>query len=631
VVWAPADSLDARWLEAFLDSLDRGLAHLEELVGGPHPWQRIGGRPVQFYLSPGRFVSHASGRDAVFISLSLVRARRAPFLHEAAHELLAGPFPFYPYEHPDSAAEEAAAARFPLWLGEGLPDVLAQTAAAATGFPEGDVFQIGGLARVDSACAARLAASARQAEILEKVGGNGWLEALFTSERAQVAPIYYACSQSFTKYLADRIGIRALVSIFARIPSGRWTADLEAAAGEPLPALRQRWLAAVRHQSGARAGSPYLFVWAGDADRQQSDFLAVIDVDPQSAGYATVVATAPVGAAGTVPHHTEYEMGADGVLWANGFAASRTYRFDLRDPTHPRLLGSLGDPGSFTHPHSYARLPNGNVLATFQQTAGARPRTGGLVEFDSTGRVVRSVDAAVPAIDAGVRPYSLAVLPALDRVVTTATDMHLETRSRAVQVWRLSDLTLRQTLFLPPGPRGDESAMTAEPRVLADGRTVLVNTFTCGLYRLHGLEGDSAWAEWVHSSPAPEERRFCAVPVVAGRFWIQTSGPEHAVVTLDVSDPSHPREVGRLTLEPDETPHWIALEPNGDRLVITGYQGLESRVLLARLDRHSGALHLDSTFTSPGAERLGVDLGRARLPHGPTGPAIPHGAVFSRP
>jgi hypothetical protein len=250
------------------------------------------------------------------------------------------------------------------------------------------------------------------------------------------------------------------------------------------------------------------------------------------------------------------------------------------------------------------------------------------VELDTAGRVVRHASAAAVAIDSGVRPYSLAVVPALDRVVTTATDMHLDTRSRAVQVWRLSDLTLLQTILLPPGPRGDENTMTAEPRLLADGRTVLVNTFTCGLYRLVGLAGDSASAEWVYSTPwqAPP---YCAVPVVAGSFWLQPSGPEHAVLTLDISDPSRPREVSRLTLGPKEIPHWLGMEPNGDRLVITGYGDLESRVLLARLDRASGALRVDTTFTTPGATRPGVDFGREQWPHGETGRAIPHGAVFS--
>ena len=377
--------------------------------------------------------------------------------------------------------------------------------------------------------------------------------------------------------------------------------------------------------------SRFLFVWAGDADKRESDFLAVIDAGPRSSSYATVVATLPVGITGTQPHHTEYEMAADGVLWANGFDAGRTFRFNLRDPIRPRLLDSVGNPGPFSHPHSYARLANGNVLATFQRGTGSgRNGTGGLVQFDSAGRVVRSASAAVAMIDSGVRPYSLAVLPAIDRVVTTATDMHLQLRSRAVQVWRLSDLALLQTLLLPPGPRGDESWLTAEPRVLGDGRTVLVNTFTCGLYRLHGLAGDTVSAEWVYSTAA-QEKRFCAVPVVAGQFWLQTSGPENSVLSLDISDPSRPREVGRLTFGPDEIPHWLALEPEGDRLAITGYRELESRVLLARLDRRSGALRLDATFRAPGAKQPGVDFAHTQWPHGPTGRAIPHGAVFSRP
>ncbi len=378
------------------------------------------------------------------------------------------------------------------------------------------------------------------------------------------------------------------------------------------------------------AGSRYLFLWAGDADKKDSDFLAVIDVDPASTTYASVVATLPVGAAATRPHHTEYEMPASGILWANGFDAGRTYRFDLRDPVHPRLLTPFGDAGPFKYPHSYARLPNGNVLATFQMRSDHGPvETGGLVEFDTAGRIVRSADARV-AIDSGVRPYSLAVLPEMDRVVTTATDMHLQTSSGAVQIWRLSDLRLIKTILLPAGPRGGENLLTAEPRVLADGRTVLVNTFRCGLYVLTGLAGEAPSAEWAYSTPA-DPQLLCAVPAVAGRFWLQTSGPEHAVLSLDVSDPAHPREVSRLTLGPNEIPHWIGLEPNGDRLVITGYRELESRVLLARLNPRTGALQLDSTFTTAGSTKLGVSLDREQWPHGSTGRAIPHGAVFSRP
>jgi hypothetical protein len=354
-------------------------------------------------------------------------------------------------------------------------------------------------------------------------------------------------------------------------------------------------------------------------------------VDRQSPTYAEVIATLPVGAVGTLAHHTEYLMPPDGVLWANGFAAGRTFRLDLHHPTRPHLAGFFDDAGEFSHPHSFARLPGGNVLATFQhRTGAAEARTGGLVELDTAGRVVRHAAAAAPEVDSTVRPYSLVVVPELDRVVSTATDMHLQFRSRAVQVWRLSDLKLLHTLLLPPGPRGDEQWLTAEPRVLADGRTVLVNTFTCGLYRLRGLDGDAPSAEPVYSAPWAEGRN-CAVPVVAGRFWLQTSGVEHAVVALDVSNPSRPREVARLTLPPDQVPHWIALEPAGRRLVITGYRELAPWVLLAELDPATGALELDTTFKVKGTAQAGVFFGRDQWPHGTSGPAVPHGAVFARP
>jgi hypothetical protein len=378
------------------------------------------------------------------------------------------------------------------------------------------------------------------------------------------------------------------------------------------------------------ASSDYLFVWAGDADKRESDFLAVVDVDRHSPTYAQVIRTLPVDAVGTLAHHTEHEMSPGGVLWANGFAAGRTFRFDLRDPRRPRLAGSFEDVGPFSHPHSFARLPNGNVLATFQHRSEDKA-TGGLVELDTAGRVIRYASAAAPGIDSTIRPYSLAVVPTLDRVVSTATDMHLEVRSRAVQVWRLSDLTLLHTLLLPPGPRGNENWLTAEPRVLGDGRTVLVNTFTCGLYLLHGLEGETPWAESVYSMPWTEDRKFCAVPVVSGHFWLQTSAQEHSVVSLDISNASRPREVARLTLQPDQVPHWIALEPSGRRLVITGYRELAPWVLLASVDRSTGALELDTTFRAPGAAQAGVYFGRDHWPHGSAGPAVPHGAVFARP
>ena len=46
---------------------------------------------------------------------------------------------------------------------------------------------------------------------------------------------------------------------------------------------------------------PYLVVWAGDADRKDSDFLAVVNANPSSRKYGHVIATVPVKSRGNEP------------------------------------------------------------------------------------------------------------------------------------------------------------------------------------------------------------------------------------------------------------------------------------------------------------------------------------------
>jgi hypothetical protein len=373
--------------------------------------------------------------------------------------------------------------------------------------------------------------------------------------------------------------------------------------------------------------SPYLFVWVSDADRKQSDFLAVIDVRPSSRRYGRLVTTLPVGVVGTIAHHTEHEMPEGGILFANGFRAGQTFIFDLTHPARPRLLGSFGAAGAYMHPHSFVRLPNGNVLSTFQMKGHDDDEPGALVELDPSGRVLRVADASAPEVERFIRPYSLAVVPAIDRVVTSSYDMHKKDKSHVVQVWRLSDFKLLKTILLPPGPLGTEGTNSAEPRVLADGHTVLVSTFTCALYRMENLEGENPTAKFIHGF----EGTNCALPVVAGHFWIQTVPFIHGLVSLDVSDPDAPVEVSRLSLGAKDETHWISLEPYGDRIVVTGIGTLINRVVIVRVNRDTGKLTLDEAFREKGSRLPGMNFGRDKWPHGDTGPGVPHGAVFSRP
>ena len=389
--------------------------------------------------------------------------------------------------------------------------------------------------------------------------------------------------------------------------------------------------------AAAPGSSHYLFVWAMEAGHPHAtdtgmtpadiparrerlglgkDFLAVFDVG-QGPSFGKLVAMLPVGEA-VMAHHTNYSEPPNGVLYANDWFGNRTYVFDLRDPVHPRLVRKFGSVGAFGYPHSFVYLSNGNTLATFQYSGGFNHAAGGLVEFDPQGRVVRTASAIVPG-HPNIRPYSLAIDEKLNRVVTGSADMMAAQPSHVVQIWRLSDLKLVKTLPLPPQPDWfyDTAADSSEPRLLADGKTVVVPTFNCGLSVVRNLAGDNPSLRHVYDFGY----RTCEVPVVVGHFLVETMQSGHAIASLDMHDPEHPHEVSRILLPPDEYPHWIALEPGGNRLVITGYGALNTKVRFAAIDRRTGKLTLDSEV---------INFTRD-WPDGWKGSAIPHGAVFSNP
>lgn len=347
-----------------------------------------------------------------------------------------------------------------------------------------------------------------------------------------------------------------------------------------------------------------------------------------------------------MPHHTEYELTPGRSLFANGWGSGRTFIFDLADAARPRVASTFGTRGAYAYPHSYARLANGHVLATFQTTGEGYVPPGGLVELDERGDLVRAVSGAAPGIPRRETwTYSLLVLEDLDRVVTTNTRMGLpvewksaaqaagdsshahvseDVKSTHVQVWRLSDFALLHTLRLPP-QEGGHDAWTAEPRRLANGE-VYVNTFSCGLYRIAGVGGDAPAVEPAGFSRF-QEPGWCAVPVVVGNYWIQPSATDRAIITYDLRDPANPRESSRLVLDPAfRSPHWLALDPAAPRLVVTADDA--PWVLIVDVDPSTGAITIDERFREAGALRPGITFDQREWPHGAAGKAQPHGALF---
>jgi hypothetical protein len=383
----------------------------------------------------------------------------------------------------------------------------------------------------------------------------------------------------------------------------------------------------------------YLFAWTGDAAHKGNDFLAVIDADPASASYGHLVTTIATDQQTMRVHHTEYAMPESGMLFANDHDAGRTFIFDVRDPLHPKIVTSFTDMAGYMHPHSYLRLPNGHVLATFQHAhhgedagPGEEPmgKTGGLVEIDDQGKVIRSASNADPAFaGALLTPYSLVILPELDRIVSTNSSMHLDDIFAGVtyQVWRLSDLKLLKTAYFDVGENRYAQISPEEPRLGPDG-SIFVQTLGCGLERITGVNTDDPRSQLVYTFPG----NWCGVPTIVGHYLVQSAGATHGLIVLDITNGAKPVEVSRLKLSDTYQPHWTGWDPKTQRIVVTSSMWspeYTERLYLLKLNPATGALMLDDAFRDVDG-KIGFSFANREWPQGWKGSGLPHGVVFSR-
>ncbi len=389
----------------------------------------------------------------------------------------------------------------------------------------------------------------------------------------------------------------------------------------------------------------YLFAWTGDAankragctancgaegpERYGNDFLAVIDADPSSPEYGHLVTTVATDQQTMYAHHTEYTMPASGMLFANDHDAGRTFIFDVRNPGHPLSKTSFTDMAGYMHPHSFVRLPNGHVLATFQHAHHSDPEghmgsSGGLVEIDDEGKVIRASSNADPSFpDALLSPYGLVVLPEYDRVVSTNSSMHQDDIFRGVtyQLWRLSDLKLLKTEYFDVGESRYAHISPEEPRLGPDG-SIFVQTLGCGIERITGVRTDQPKSQLVYVFPG----NWCGVPTIVGHYLVESVPAMHGLIVLDITNGVKPVEVSRLQISETFKPHWTGWDRKTQRLVVTGR---EPRLFLVKLDQATGALTIDKSFHDADG-KPGFNFADREWPHGWKGSGLPHGVVFSR-
>jgi hypothetical protein len=251
------------------------------------------------------------------------------------------------------------------------------------------------------------------------------------------------------------------------------------------------------------------------------------------------------------------------------------------------------------------------------------------VEIDDHGKVIRSASNADPAFaDALLMPYSLVVLPEIDRIVSTNSSMHLEDIFSGVtyQVWRLSDLKLLKTAYFDVGVNRYSQIGPEEPRLGPDG-SVFVQTLGCGIERVTGISTNEPTSKLVYTFPG----NWCGVPTIVGHYLVQSVPAANGLIVLDIANAAKPVEVSRIKLTDTYNPHWTAWGPKTQRLVVTSSGSpVDHRLFLLKLDQTTGVLALDDSFRDDKDGKPGFNFADRDWPHHWTGTGAPHGAVFSR-
>lgn len=384
----------------------------------------------------------------------------------------------------------------------------------------------------------------------------------------------------------------------------------------------------------------YLAIWAGPQEFKEGEkvitpagpsFVAVIDADTASPAYGSIITSVPIGDMAMMAHHTEYVFPRGGIVFANDYMAGKAFLIDLRDPKAPKRAGVMAGVPGLDKPHSFKRLANDHVIATLQYGNGTRPgNPGGIAEFDAQGKLLRSASSADSSMPgARIRNYGLEVLPAIDRMITTSSPMDTERTANTLQLWRLSDFKLLKTVTMPKVANDSLDVAPFEVRALPDGKSVMLDSYLCGMYHVT-LDNDTPRVELVDRFRSPPQTG-CSVPVIVGHYWLVPVAYGNRVVSFDISDPAHAKQVAELKTDSTFKPHWLSADPGSNRVVMVGQDDGDPRVAIIRLDAATGALSWDDRFHDSDKSKHGVSFGRADWPHGKAEHVVPHGALFVPP
>jgi selenium-binding protein 1 len=319
-----------------------------------------------------------------------------------------------------------------------------------------------------------------------------------------------------------------------------------------------------------------LYVFCVDADAKDNDFLAVIDVQPESKTYGTIINRLDLGSSGNETHHFGFTDDRTHI-WGCSLFSSRVFIINVADdPAKPKLVKVLEDvPGKtgLAGPHSPYALPGRMLLSFLSDKDGGLP--AGLAEFSNDGDYIRTI----PMPKDAPYGYDVAVKPDLNRMVTSSftplrnykkplAQMDLKDFGKELLVWDFRERKVLQKLTTGAAP------LECRWSLKEKGNHGFTN---CAL-------DDSIWVWEAGDDGRYTARKLCETSKLPAdlrqspddRFLYVSCFGGNEIQQWDVSDLKKPRLAS--TVSPGVQPNMMHVTGDGKRMYITNS-------LLSTLDR----------------------------------------------
>ena len=362
----------------------------------------------------------------------------------------------------------------------------------------------------------------------------------------------------------------------------------------------------------------YLYLFCVDADAKDNDFVAVIDVEPGSKTFGTILNTLDLGSKGNETHHWGFTDDRTRI-WAGGLLSSKIWILDVAtDPARPRIekvLDNIPEVVGLTGPHTYYALPGRMLLTFLGAKDGGLP--AGMAEFTNDGKFIRRIDQPKDA----PYGYDLAVKPELNRMVTSSftpmrnykkpfKEMDVKDFGDEMVVW---DFKARKPLQVAHAGAAPLEVRWSLKKGADYGFTNCALDNSLWMFRGRP-DGQYDFKKVADTGALPADLRQSP----DDKYLFVSNFGADAIQQFDVTDPDHPRLFSTAT---------IGTQPNMMHVTGDGRRMYVSNSLLSTLDR-------DDTFwvrlirvTPEGLKvdkTLDVDLN-----HFPTGPARGHDMLLN--